>query len=359
MNHLKNNEIFIYVGSYTNKEAEGLSIAAFDPKSGAASLVGRLDGIAHPSFLTIDSKRGYLYAVSETVEAEGRQSGKVVSYKINPETGELIFRSEQLTGGAAPCYVSLSSEGDRLFVANYTGGNVCVFPLEEGRIGEMADEAQHEGSSCVRPDRQEAPHPHSIILDPSGRFAYVQDLGQDKIVIYRLGEDRRKLIYHKDIRAEPGAGPRHLIFHHTEPFAYVINELDSTISSFFCRDEGSLESIQTISTLPESYSGENTAADLHISPCGHFLYASNRGHDSIGVYKIDLETGALAYVDHTSTRGKNPRNFALSPDGEFLIAANQDSDSIVTFSIDRDTGELSDPVDSMTVSEPVCVKFLY
>ncbi|HEX7064267.1 MAG TPA: lactonase family protein [Bacillales bacterium] len=359
MNHPKNNEIFMYVGSYTNKAAEGLSVVSFDRKTGEMTIVDRRDGIAHPSFLTLDQKGQYLYTVSETMEAEGRQSGKVVSYKINPQTGELTYLSEQLTEGGAPCYVSLNSTGDRLFVANYAGGNVCLFPLEEGRIGKMADAVQHEGSSGARPDRQEAPHPHSIIPDPTGRFTFVPDLGQDEIRIYRLDEERRKLIHHKDIYIKPGAGPRHLIFHPGRGYAYVVNELDSTITSFICRNADSLEIFQTVSTLPETYSGENTAADLHISPCGHFLYASNRGHDSIAVYKIDLATGALAYVEHASTQGINPRNFALSPDGDFLVAANQDSRSVVAFSIDRDTGRLLGPVDSVTVSEPVCVKFLY
>jgi 6-phosphogluconolactonase len=320
-------------------------------------LIDRINDIEHPSFLTIDQDQKILYAVSETKEVDGRQSGKVVSYRIHPKTGELTYLNEQLTLGAHPCYVSLNSQKRQLFAVNYSGGNICSFPIRaNGEIGEITDLVQHEGSS-IRVDRQSNAHPHSIIIDPSMQFAYVPDLGLDRIKIYQLTKDN-KLNNIKDIQLQPGAGPRHLVFHPLNPYSYLINELDCTITVYSYTNDGSLTQLQNIPTLPQPINPKNTGADIHILPSGRFLYGSIRGDNSIFIYQINQENGHLTFVDKVSTRGNNPRNFSLSPDGRILVVANQSSDSIISFEIDQETGKLSEPRDSLHVSEPVCIQFL-
>jgi 6-phosphogluconolactonase len=348
----------VYISSYTNKGPVGISVFSFNEEDGTMELIDRIDGIENPSFLAIDQKNRYFYAVSEVMQVDGKKSGKVIAYKIDPQTGKLSYLNEQLTGGSAPCHLSINRKGDQLFAVNYAGGNICAFPIDEnGAIGELADSVRHEGSS-IREDRQEGPHPHSIMLDPTDQFAFVPDLGIDKIMIYQLDDPHRKLSFYNEEKTQPGAGPRHFVFHPTRSYAYLVNELDCTITVYAYNEGGSLTALQTVPTLSQGLLKGNTCADIHIAPSGRFLYVSNRGHDSISIFKINEETGELAYLDHSSTRGKTPRNFALSPDGSFLIAANQDTDTVVTFKIDQESGLLLEPVSSIEVSEPVCIKFL-
>jgi 6-phosphogluconolactonase len=251
--------------------------------------------------------------------------------------------------------------GRFVLVANYIGGSVCVLPIQEnGRLGEATDFVQHHGSS-VNPDRQLAPHAHSFNIDAGNQFGFVADLGTDKIVVYKLDLDGGKLLPNDFpwAEAKAGAGPRHFDFHPDGRHAYVINELDSTVTAFDYQPEsGTLNAKQTISTLPESYAGTSHCADVHVSPSGRFLYGSNRGHDSIAIFAIDENSGELSSVGHQSTQGETPRNFAIEPAGNFLLAANQDSDTIVTFKVDQETGRL-DPTGQVTqVPVPVCIKMI-
>jgi len=342
---------YLFVGSYTNKDSNGINCFQFNTENGTMEHLYSVDGIENPSYLAVDAKHQFLYAVSEKMD------GTVVSYSIDPTTTKLSKVNEQPTLGAAPCYLTINREEDCLLVVNYSGGSVCTFPIDNGKIGNMTGFVQHEGSG-IRLDRQEGPHPHSVLLNETGQIAYVPDLGLDQIVMYKLDPEACKLVLHDKVDTHPGAGPRHLAFHPDKPYAYVINELDSTIITFACDSFGQLTPIQTVQTLPDGFEGNSTSADIHITPSGKFLYGSNRGHDSLAIYKINPENGKLTHEGYTSTRGKTPRNFCLSPDGKYLITANQESDSIVTFKINQETGQLSEPINITTVSEPVCIKFL-
>jgi len=352
------NNMFLFVGSYTNKSSTGINIFSFNESNGFMSHIDDVDGIENPSFISIDEKNNHLFVVSETAMTEGREGGQVFSYKISKETGRLTYLSKQLTKGGAPCHLSIDNSGKHLYVVNYSGGNICRFSVEEtGLIKLLDDSVQHTGKS-IRPDRQEGPHPHSIILDASNRFAYVPDLGLDKIYMYKIDQENRTFFGYHEINVHPGAGPRHLVFHPVFPFAYVINELDCTISAFAVEIDGTLTIQQTKPTLIENNLMEDSGADIHISPNGKFLYASNRGADSITIFQINQQDGSLNHIENSSTFGKTPRNFAISPNGKFLLAANQNSDSIVIFEIDEETGQLKDRINTIQVSEPVCIKFL-
>lgn len=344
------NEIFVYVGSYADKSSPGIYLFSFQAETGVLTLIESYSNIANPSFLTLDPKRNRLYSVSETAE------GSVVSYTIDPESGKLAYLNEQPTLGADPCYVMTDSQGKRLYVTNYSSGNICHYPLSDEGIGAMTEKIDHIGIS-VRPDRQEAAHPHSIVADRSESYLFAPDLGMDRIVVYRTNSAGGALVRHDAVPLKSGAGPRHFAFHPSGRFGYVINELDSTVTAFaYDGGHGSLAEIQTISTLPADFAGESWCADIHISADGRFLYGSNRGHDSIAVYSIDAKTGELSPVQFAPTGGSFPRNFALMPNGKFLIAANQNTDSLVTYEIDGETGRLRQVGEEVRVGKPVCVQ---
>jgi len=268
--------------------------------------------------------------------------------------------NQQPSLGGAPCYLFVDRGGRFVLVANYVGGNVAVLPIRsDGSLGEATDLKQDLGSS-INAERQEGPHAHCVVLDAANRFAYACDLGTDKIMIFRFDSQRGKLISNKTpwVQVKPGGGPRHLTFHPGGKYAYVINELHATVTTF-ARDpgQGNLKELQTIRTLPADFTAENTSADIHISPDARFLYCSNRGHDSIAAFRIDPRSGKLTFVAHQSSGGKTPRNFAIDPTGAFLLVANQNSGNIVTFRRDVKTGQLSATGQVAEVPSPVCLKF--
>jgi 6-phosphogluconolactonase len=354
-------ELLVYVGTYTAKGSEGIYVYRLDPSSGALTLASVAAGVENPSFLAVDPRGRCLYAVNEVGTFAGQAGGAVSAFSIAPRTGALTLLNQQPSHGAAPCYLSVDRTGQFVLVANYMGGNASVLPIEEGgRLGEATDVVQHRGSG-VHPRRQEGPHAHSITLDPANRYAFVADLGLDKIMVYRFDLDHGKLRPHDRpwVQVQAGAGPRHFAFHPSGRYAYLINELDSTLTAFaYDATRGMLQELQTLSALPAGYEGTSYCADVHVSPSGQFLYGSNRGHDSIVVLRIDRGTGQLTYAGHEPTGGKNPRNFAIDPSGTFLFAANQDSDTIVAFRIDQRTGQLTPTGQVTRVSMPVCVKML-
>jgi 6-phosphogluconolactonase len=257
--------------------------------------------------------------------------------------------------------VTVDRTGRFVLVANYVGGNVSVLSIEpDGRLGSVIDADQHHGSS-VNSNRQEGPHAHSIVLDQANRYAYSCDLGTDKIMIYRFDSKKGKLTANQQpwVQVKPGAGPRHFTFHPSGRYAFVMNELDATVTSFRCDSaKGTLKEAQTVGTLPEGFSERNTTADIHVSPSGKFLYGSNRGHNSIVVFEIEERTGKLRFIEHVATEGRTPRNFAIDPTGTFLLAANQDSDTIVTFRLDPVTGRLRPTGYVAEVPSPVCLKIV-
>ena len=364
--------MLVYVGTYTDPilfgtgkilqgKGEGIYVYRLDQSSGALESVGQTTGITNPSYLAFDSTGRFLYAVNELKTYEGKPTGTVSAFAVDPETGRLRFLNKRLTHGTDPCHVLVDQKGRYVFAANFMSGSVCVLPVfDDGSLGEATDFIQHQGSG-IDFVRQKGPHAHSVTLDHANRFAFVPDLGLDRLMAYRF-DPKRGMLEPNDpawIKMKPGAGPRHVAFHSGGKFAFLINELDSTLAVLsYDGRKGAFKELQIVPTLPEDFRGESTCADVQVSPSGAFVYSSNRGHDSIVIYKIDQRTGRLTYVGHEPSRGKTPRNFGIDPTGRFLLAANQDSDEIVSFRIDPQTGKLLPTGHVLRVPTPVCVKFL-
>ena len=350
----------VYLGSYTRTPEEGITLCELNTRSGELKKLGVFPGIKNPSFLAIHPSERFLYACHETGMTDGKKGGAVSSFSIDPETGNLTKLNQALTQGSGPCHLTLDPKGKSLFVANYGGGSVISFPItKDGRIGKSGAFFQHAGSS-INPRRQKGPHAHSINPDPSGRRVYSADLGLDQVLVYRL-LPKGKLVANDPpfVKTTPGGGPRHLSFHPSGKFAYVNLEMTSEISVFkHDSDSGKLERIQTVSTLPAKFAGNNSTAEIRVHPSGKFVYCSNRGHDSIVVFAIDPKFGLLSYVEHQSSGGKTPRNFSLDPSGSFLLSANQNSNDVHVFKVDRKTGKLEPTGSSVGTPRPVCVRFV-
>ncbi len=357
----KGMDMLVYVGTYTSSQSKGIYLCRLDAATGKLDLVGPVAEEKNPSFLAIHPSKRYLYSVSEVDRHEGKRTGSVSAYAINPQTGGLTFINRPISHGMLPCYVTVDATGKYVLTANYTSGTVAMFPIEaDGRLGEASDVIQHKGKG-PNAGRQEGPHAHSFMIDAANRFAFSPDLGIDKVMIYRLDLERGKLIANDPPSAPvpPGAGPRHIAFHPNGTFAYVINEMGCSMTAFaYDAAKGSLKAIETVSTLPGDWKGTSHCADVHVHPSGKFVYGSNRGHDSIAIFRIDPDNGTLKAIGHESTRGKTPRNFNLTPDGKFLLAANQDTDNIVVFKIDAETGLLTPTASEVKVPMPVCLAFL-
>jgi 6-phosphogluconolactonase len=351
----------VFIGTYTEKEgsqSKGVYVYRMDPSSGELSFQWEAKGILNPSYLAIHPQKRFLYAVNEVQSFGGQEGGGVTALSIDPASGELNLLNAYSSEGKAPCYISVEQSGQFALVANYSGGNAAMLPIQpDGGLGPANDVVQHSGSS-VHPERQTAPFVHSILPDPTNRFAIAADLGADKLVIYEMDLEQAKLKKHAEVKVKPGSGPRHSTFHPNGNYLYLINELSSTVTVYrYDSDAGGLEEVQTISTLPEGFEGENLCADLHIY--GRYLYASNRKHDSLAWYLIDENTGALSYQGEVPSGGKEPRGFAIDPTGNFLLAAHERSDNVVIFQIDPATGKPLETGREVKVSFPVCVKFSY
>jgi len=353
-------KLLVYVGTYTSGKSKGIYLYRLDLGSGELKHAATTKDVKDPSFLALAPSRRNLYAVNEVEDFGGKKSGALSSFAVDQRNGNLRLLNQQPSLGGAPCYVDVDRGGRFVLVANYSGGNVAVLPIRnDGRLGEATDLKQYQGSS-INVERQEGPHAHCIVLDPANRFAYGCDLGTDKVMIYRFDARRGKLIPGRTpwVQLKPGAGPRHITFRPDGKYAYVINELHATVTTFaHDRERGTLKEVQTIQTLPADFTGENTSADIHVSPDGRFLYCSNRGHDSIAAFQIDPRNGKLTFVAHQSSGGKVPRNFAIDPTGAFVLVANQKSDNIVTFRRDAKTGRLNATGHVAEVPSPVCLKF--
>jgi 6-phosphogluconolactonase len=353
---------FVYIGTYTTNDSQGIYVSRMDLSSGKLTPAVLAAKTANPSFLAAHPSRRYLYSVNELSRFEGQDSGAVSAWAINRPAGVLQCLNQRPSGGPGPCHLTVNKSGSSVLVANYGGGSVGSVAInEDGSLGRMTSFHQHQGSS-VDPRRQEGPHAHSINLDRENRFAMVADLGLDRILVYQFERAMGNLVPgppFAEPRVTPGAGPRHGCFHPNGNYAYVIHELDSTVTAFrYDADEGALESLQTVATLPDAFEGENHTAEVAIHPNGKFLYGSNRGHDSIAVFAIDLASGKMTLVQVESTRGKTPRNFAIDPSGSYLLAANQGSDAIVVFRVDPATGRLATTDERLPVPTPVCVTFV-
>jgi len=351
---------WVYVGTYTRGESKGIYLLRLDEATGRLESLGVAGEVANPSFLAIHPTRPLLYAVGELADFAGKKAGAVSAFSIG-ETGKLTLLNQQSSGGPGPCHVAVDRAGRNVLVANYSGGSVACLPIQpDGRLGEATSFIQHEGSS-VNSRRQKEPHAHSINLDAAGRFAFVADLGLDKILVYRFDAERGQLTPNDPPAASvaPGAGPRHFAFHPSGRWAYVINEMGCTVTAFaYDAQRGVLQPLQSVSTLPAGFTGTSYTAEVQVHPSGKFLYGSNRGDDSIAVFRIDPESGRLTPAGHQSTEGKTPRNFGIDPTGRWLLAANQDSDNVVVLRIDPERGTLQETGRSIGVPAPVCVKFV-
>ena len=359
----KRGKYLFYVGTYTEEGSKSKGIYAFryDASSGRITPLGLAAETTNPSFVALHPNGRFLYAVNEVQNYKGPNSGGVSAFAIDRASGKLTFLNEVPSRGADPCYITVDQTGKFVLVANYTGGSIAAFPvMGDGKLGEASAFVQHIGHG-PNPKRQESAHAHSIDLSPDNRFAMVDDLGLDKLLVYKFDSAKGSLSPNEPpySKVDPGAGARHFALHPTHRFAYVVNEMGKTVTAFSSDlQSGTFQPLQTISTLPKNFTGENDDAEIEVHPSGKFLYASNRGHDSIAVFAIDPNKGTLTPVEYTLTKGKTPRSFEIDPTGTLLFAENQESNNIVIFRINAKTGHLTRTGKVLEVASPVCVKFL-
>lgn len=353
-------DYLVYVGTNVDSEQEStIFLYRLAPATGALTRVGAYRGGAKPSYLTLAGGRRRLYAVSETGTFRGASSGAVSAFAVDPHTGALTLLNQQPSNGAAPCYVSLDHAEKAALVANYTGGNVSLLPLTaDGQLAPLTATDLHQDPTGPHKNQDHA-HAHCIIPDPANAFAFAVDLGTDQVVGYRLNAAQGQLtrLPEPAFVAKPGAGPRHLTFQPDGRRAYLINELNSTVTALaYDAATGHFRELQTVSALPAGYAGPNSCADIHVSADGRFLYASNRGHNSIAVFAIEAAQGTLTPVQDVDTQGQTPRNFTLDPSGRLLLVANQNSNSVVSFRVDPATGRLTPTGQTTEVPSPMVLQ---
>ncbi|MCC6944057.1 MAG: lactonase family protein [Thermomicrobiales bacterium] len=350
--------MFVYVGTYTAPDgnASGIEIYRFDEATGSLTHLGTKIGVANPSFLALHPDQQHLYAGERYLYTVGEgQQGEITAYSRDSSTGELTLINQQPSGGLGPCYVSVDASGKYVLVANYTSGSVAALPIQDGGgVGEATSIVQHTGSS-VYVGRQGEPHAHMIAPSPDGKAILAADLGTDEVVIYTL--EGGVLDRAGAIAVDAGSGPRHFAFSPDGSSLYVLNELNSSLIAYdYDAERLAFPHRQTVSTLPDGFHGENWPAQIVVSPDSKFVYASNRGHDSIAIFAVG-EDGVLTQVAVTSTGGTEPRNFNITPSGDWLLAANQNSDTIVVFRRDAETGMLHQHGEPVPSATPVCIVF--
>jgi 6-phosphogluconolactonase len=346
----------VYVGTYTDAGSRGIYRFDLDLATGTPTAPVLAAETKSPSFVALHPNRRFLYAVGEA----GGTGGTVSAFALDAG-GDLKPLNTQPSGGGGPCHLIVDPAGRNVLVANYGGGSVAVLPVaQDGLLAAPSSVRQHQGSG-PNARRQEKPHAHGVVLDAAARFAFVPDLGADRIFIYRYDAGRGLLEPNDPPAAalDPGAGPRHIAFHPSGRFLYSINELRSTVTAFkYDAQKGALEPVQTISALPQGFEGQSSTAEVQVSRDGRFLYGSNRGHDSLAVFAIDAATGRLTPKGHVPSGGKSPRHFAIDPTGQWILAAHQGSDNIVVFKLDAATGMPAPNGKAVTVSKPVCVEMM-
>ena len=354
-------DTLVYVGTYTGGKSASRGIYVFKLQTSGLEVsqnitlvpLGLAAETSSPSFIEIDANRRLLFAVNEDAK------GMVSSFSIGPD-GKLTPINQVSSKGAGPCHLVLDKESRHLLVSNYNDGSVAVIPVDpDGKLGEATDVKQHSGKS-VHPKRQTGPHAHCTTLDPANAFAFVCDLGIDKVMVYKFDVKQGKLSAAEPafVALKPGAGPRHMVFRPDGKFAYVINELNSTITAFaYDAATGALKEIETVTTLPGYYDGPNTTAEIGMHPSGKFLYASNRGNESVVLFTVDAEKGTLTWVEEQNTGGKTPRHFGIEPSAKHMAIVNQDSDTVLASRIDKDNGRLKPSGVFAKCPTPACAVF--
>lgn len=355
-------KFMVYIGTYTGPKSQGIYRCTFDATTGKLGEPTIAAKTKNPSFLAIHPSGQFLYAVGEIsdfAKDKKRRVGAISAFKIK-EDGGLDLLNQESSEGAGPCHVVVDKAGKNVLAANYGGGSVCVLPIgKDGLVSKATGFVQHAGKS-VDKGRQQGPHAHSVNLDSANRFAFVADLGLDKVLVYRFDPETGKITPNDPpaVDIEPGGGPRHFALHPTEKFAYCCNEMTSKVTAMtYDKTSGKLEVIQTISTLPEPTKG-NSTAEIVVHPSGKFLYCSNRGHNSIAIFTIDQKTGKLTAAGHQGEGIKVPRNFALDPTGNFCLVASQAGDNVRVFKVNQETGQLTATDSKIEVGGPVCIRFL-
>ncbi|MEO7271024.1 MAG: lactonase family protein [Vicinamibacterales bacterium] len=351
----------MFIGTYTGgtTNSKGIYAFRFDEKTGALTPLGLKAETRSPSFLAASPDGRVLYAVNEIGDYHGAKAGSVTSYAVDSRTGALTPLGIESTGGSDPCHVQCDRTGKVAAVANYSGGNVAVLPIgASGKLSALTVLLGGTGSG-PNPQRQQGPHAHQVVFDPANRYLLEVDLGLDQVLVYRFDAATGKVTPNDppSVSLVPGSGPRHLAFHPNGRFVFTINEMASTLTTLaWDSAKGALTMLGSQSTLPEGFSGNSSTAELQVHPNGRFLYGSNRGHDSIGVFAI-AANGSLTPVEHESTRGKTPRHFTLDPAGRWLIAGNQGSGTLSVFAVDQSTGALTPTGPLAEVGAPVCILF--
>ncbi len=354
----ESNQQFAYVGCRTTKErnarGKGISVYRVNQSAGEWTLVQLLEGLDNPSFLAFDRTQHFLYAVHGDF-------GDISAHEVDPVTGKIRLLNRQSTGGKNPVHLVADPTNKFLIVANYATGSLATMPIQpDGSLGAVVDLVPLQGTPGSHKTQQKSSHPHEVKFDRAGRFIVVPDKGLDKVFVYRIDVSTGKLVpgIASPAKAREGAGPRHVDFHPTKPLAYVINELDSTITTYsYDENSGALAPLQVVPTMPTSFTGDSTGAEIAVTKSGRFVLGSNRGHDSVVTMAIDPSSGLLTPVSWAPTQGKGPRFFAIDPSGINLYAANENSDSIVGFRIDSATGGLTPTGTVILTGSPVCIVF--
>lgn len=351
-------DFYLFVGTYTSGASKGIYVYDFNAATGKTKWVSNTDSSSNPSFLTIAPDGKHIYAVNEVSR---NQAGLVTAYSFNPANGKLGFINQQSSGSENPCHINITKDGKWLVVANYTGGSLASFPVQlNGSIAPFTQHIIHEGKG-INAERQEKAHVHSVFFSPDQQYLLTPDLGMDKVNVYQFNGASKKPLSAAPtpfIAIEPGSGPRHLDFSPNGKFLYIIAELSGTVN-VYAYNKGVTKFLQRIATHPADYKGQPGSADIHVSPDGKFLYASNRGDENnIAIFRIDGTTGKLTAIGYEATRGKGPRNFSIDPTGKYLLVANQLTSTVEIFKRDKETGLLQHTGTSISIPNPVCLKFL-
>jgi len=355
-------DYLVYVGTNVSSPQENtIYLYHLSPATGELLPLGGMKGGISPTYLTMDAAHRYLYAVSETQTYLGAPGGGVSTLAVDQHNATLSMRNQQASLGASPCYISLDHTGKNALVANYSSGSVAVLPVRsDGQLSPASATDQHQLPTGPHKN-QDKPHAHSFLPSPDNRYVFSADLGTDKVYGYQLDASSGKLspLPTPAFVAKSGAGPRHLTFHPNGRWAYLENELNSTVTALaYDAKAGTFQEIETQTTLPAGFGGDNSGADVHVSPDGRFVYTSNRGDNSLAVFRIAPADGRLTLVQHVSTQGKTPRNFALDPSGRVLLVANQNSDNVFTYTVDKQTGKLTPTGKSVSLPSPMFVEIV-